>query len=549
MVQTQRQSGVIIIFPAEFRCLPSPTVRKFQRALLTLFLGAVLCLVTGLPLFAIADSLTPLTWADLLTSSSVVENPFEDLTPQQRLDIGELERIGWLITEGKIVETESDKATIIALQQKFSSDGINSEQLLEQIKRWRQARTQQSITRNTELAGSTIQLPGYVLPLTRDAQKQLTSFLLVPYIGACSHVPPPPSNQIVWVKTDTGIIDPGAFAPVMVEGMLFLDNSRHDIFRIDGTVEVPVGYTLLLADVRPYQPPAGTKVAQPIKNVDHTWWQSLQVRLSGLLSETLINIRAQRSLSSMMWGLVAAFAYGVLHTLGPGHGKAVIASYFVGRGGSWRRGVRMGIRIAFYHVLSAITIALLTHWSVRAVTGNTLADYHWIRLASYSAITLIGGGMLAQALGSSRRHRPTANKLAAAQLLSPNFSDAIKKTSSRAIPSCHCFGCQRPHQFGGWLAFAVGAVPCSGALLVLLYGLTHHSLWPSLLMVFAISVGMALTLIAIGSVALLTRRVASRQKRFGPFSVRRIEKIFQICGAMSVLVIGISLFSITLATG
>ena len=50
------------------------------------------------------------------------------------------------------------------------------------------------------LDGKFVKLPGYIVPLESDAGGELTEFLLVPYFGACIHVPPPPPNQIVYVK-------------------------------------------------------------------------------------------------------------------------------------------------------------------------------------------------------------------------------------------------------------------------------------------------------------------------------------------------------------
>ena len=50
------------------------------------------------------------------------------------------------------------------------------------------------------LDGKFVKLPGYIVPLESDAGGLLNEFLLVPYFGACIHVPPPPPNQIVYVK-------------------------------------------------------------------------------------------------------------------------------------------------------------------------------------------------------------------------------------------------------------------------------------------------------------------------------------------------------------
>jgi hypothetical protein len=70
------------------------------------------------------------------------------------------------------------------------------------------------------LDGKRVKLPGYVVPLETEG-KQVSEFLLVPYLGACIHVPPPPSNQIVYVKT--GKADAKArnlYDTVMITGTL-----------------------------------------------------------------------------------------------------------------------------------------------------------------------------------------------------------------------------------------------------------------------------------------------------------------------------------------
>jgi hypothetical protein len=51
-----------------------------------------------------------------------------------------------------------------------------------------------------ELDGQYVKLPGFIVPLESDAGGLIDEFLLVPYFGACIHVPPPPPNQLVYVR-------------------------------------------------------------------------------------------------------------------------------------------------------------------------------------------------------------------------------------------------------------------------------------------------------------------------------------------------------------
>ena len=71
----------------------------------------------------------------------------------------------------------------------------------------------------TELNGKRVQIGGYIVPLDFEATT-IKEFLLVPFVGACIHVPPPPANQIVYVKAESGIGVNGSFEPVNVVGVL-----------------------------------------------------------------------------------------------------------------------------------------------------------------------------------------------------------------------------------------------------------------------------------------------------------------------------------------
>lgn len=70
-----------------------------------------------------------------------------------------------------------------------------------------------------ELDGQRIRIPGYIVPLEFD-HLVVSEFLLVPYFGACIHVPPPPANQIVYVTTETSFPTTKVFKPVWVTGVI-----------------------------------------------------------------------------------------------------------------------------------------------------------------------------------------------------------------------------------------------------------------------------------------------------------------------------------------
>ncbi|MBO1540549.1 DUF3299 domain-containing protein [Pseudomonas sp. OA65] len=79
------------------------------------------------------------------------------------------------------------------------------------------------------LDGQQIRLPGYIVPLEVSEEGRTTDFLLVPYFGACIHVPPPPSNQIVHVKSEVGVKLEELYQPYWVEGPMQVKPSTSEL--------------------------------------------------------------------------------------------------------------------------------------------------------------------------------------------------------------------------------------------------------------------------------------------------------------------------------
>ncbi|UUN88195.1 DUF3299 domain-containing protein [Pseudomonas extremorientalis] len=79
------------------------------------------------------------------------------------------------------------------------------------------------------LDGQHIRLPGYIVPLEVSENGRTTEFLLVPYFGACIHVPPPPSNQIVHVKSEIGVKLDELYQPYWIEGAMQVKPSTSEL--------------------------------------------------------------------------------------------------------------------------------------------------------------------------------------------------------------------------------------------------------------------------------------------------------------------------------
>ena len=95
------------------------------------------------------------------------------------------------------------------------------------------------------LDGETVALPGYVLPFDFSGSGEVSRFLLVPFVGACIHVPPPPPNQLVYVTSEEAVPVSGLWDAVIVTGVM--RTARQDSEIADAA------YTLELTDISAYR--------------------------------------------------------------------------------------------------------------------------------------------------------------------------------------------------------------------------------------------------------------------------------------------------------
>lgn len=91
--------------------------------------------------------------------------------------------------------------------------------------------------------GERVKVPGFIVPLEGTAELT-TEFLLVPFFGACIHVPPPPSNQIVHVKMNEGVPEENLYDAVWVEGIFSTTRYSSDL--------AAAGYSMQGEAVHPY---------------------------------------------------------------------------------------------------------------------------------------------------------------------------------------------------------------------------------------------------------------------------------------------------------
>ena len=71
-----------------------------------------------------------------------------------------------------------------------------------------------------EMDGQAIRIPGFIVPLAFDGEQTITQFFLVPFFGACLHMPPPPPNQMIFINYPQGIKLEALYDAFWVSGIL-----------------------------------------------------------------------------------------------------------------------------------------------------------------------------------------------------------------------------------------------------------------------------------------------------------------------------------------
>jgi len=160
-----------------------------------------------------------LVWANMLNGEKVEEVEWEQLMPAD-------------FSLDELLDITDQMATIDDFDPR-------AQELFDQM-----MATMQSAPIVPELKGKMIKIPGYVVPLESEGPN-VTTFFLVPYFGACIHVPPPPSNQIVHVHFEPGTHVENLYDAVWVTGRINTETIVNDM--------ATSGYTMEAFQIEPYE--------------------------------------------------------------------------------------------------------------------------------------------------------------------------------------------------------------------------------------------------------------------------------------------------------
>jgi len=267
------------------------------------------------------------------------------------------------------------------------------------------------------------------------------------------------------------------------------------------------------------------------------WIERSQQTLYRQLAGGVRTLKQERGFAAGLALVLLSFFYGVVHAIGPGHGKAVISSYALANERTARRGILLAFGSSLVQALSAIALV-----GVMAVVLNTAGlsireRVGELETLSYALVAIVGAVMLFAAIRRIWRKRARDHHHAHGE-------------------DCGCGHAHMPDPQaiqGNWswrsaaaIMLAVGVRPCTGAIVVLVFALTQGMFWAGVLSTFAMSLRTAITVSVLAAAAVGSRELAARAGGAGTIWAQRVQTVAALGGGAAVMLLGIALFAASL---
>jgi nickel/cobalt exporter len=264
------------------------------------------------------------------------------------------------------------------------------------------------------------------------------------------------------------------------------------------------------------------------------WVAAKQQSMQRDLAASVKRLKSGNAIAAALALAGLSFLYGVVHAVGPGHGKAIISSYVVANEETVKRGIMISFLAA---AMQAVTAVLLVSVLLIALNATGLQLNAWatqLESVSYALIALVGLYLLStqilrlwrlfvpRAVQESGHHHHHGHGRAHHHDHDHHDHDHHHAHHPHAhAPGEACADCGHvvdARKLAGpfsWrkvaaVVFSVGIRPCTGAILVLVFALTQGLFWAGVAATFAMALGTAITVAVLASLALGSREIALR---------------------------------------
>jgi len=198
-----------------------------------------------------AQECKEIMWENLVTKVEF-NDPFTQLTRSQLVKLSRVAKFREIKALPKIEVTKEEQVKNDSIEQLLRAENIDIDGLLAQRYEIEALRQKKAEAVNDSLNRKDIAISGYLLPLNLVDEKA-SEFLLVPWVGACIHTPPPPKNQLIYLESAEPIKPTHRFQAVTVKGTITINTRVSDLYLVDGRSPITSGYAIMAADITLYQ--------------------------------------------------------------------------------------------------------------------------------------------------------------------------------------------------------------------------------------------------------------------------------------------------------
>jgi ABC-type nickel/cobalt efflux system permease component RcnA len=283
-----------------------------------------------------------------------------------------------------------------------------------------------------------------------------------------------------------------------------------------------------------------------------SWVADTQQGMQRDLATSVKRLKSGNAIGAALALAGLSFLYGIVHAVGPGHGKAIISSYVVANEETVRRGIMISFLAAGLQAVSAIVLVGVLLIGINASGLQVNAWSNQLESVSYALIALVGLYLLStHVMRLWRRLRDgPAVQSAQSRAAHSHGHHGHDHHDHHHVQGEACDHIVDARQLAGpfsWrkvmaVVFSVGIRPCTGAILVLVFALTQGLFWAGVAATFAMALGTAITVAVLASLALGSRQLALRLGGANATWANAVWTTCAIGGAMVIFLFGTLLF-------
>ena len=307
-----------------------------------------------------------------------------------------------------------------------------------------------------------------------------------------------------------------------------------------GGGDAPAATEATVESVAPAEPIAAESAVVPEKKTEKT--RSIYTVIAE--EQKVLREKLTAAISAMKSGdwdaiwkfLAICLVYGMLHALGPGHGKSIVVGYFIARRGRWRQGVALGAGITVTHTMSAVLLLLILYAIFKATVFSAFETGRiGIERASYVLIMLTGVLLVVLAIRDVFKSHKGCGCCARIESAEGVVAQDGKCAESKLPPIA------RWREILG-VAAVTGIVPCPAVALIVLFCLLNSMVALSLLGALVICIGMTITNVAFGIAAVAFRKGIDKGSAHTHIATK-IYTVATLAGGVIIFISGLLLFT------